>query len=320
MAKKIILTVLIIVLTTAAVSFGVLYLVTMNDLSNRQTVLDARVRELSIVKVELANTKNALEETSSELAVTTSELVETRDELDDIQFNLNRTTSELETMHQTLSNKQISLEKVQNDLTVSISEKIELQADLKTKDDEINALNESIDLYRETFGEVFSGVEPHYVINDSIPPSWSATGPFSSPLRYYQMVNSPDAVNPAYEELLDFVRADITDTYRYVADYYMCGNYAETMHNNAEKAGIRAAVVFIRFEEGPGHASNSFLTTDRGLVYIDSTGSDVHISFNLDCIVNEMKIGMDYIPEYLFPSLYYLIPEDNPITDIEIYW
>ena len=45
------------------------------------------------------------------------------------------------------------------------------------------------------------------------------------------------------------------------------------MHNNAERAGIKAAWVGIDFEgNSRGHAINAFETTDKGLVYIDCTG------------------------------------------------
>ena len=47
------------------------------------------------------------------------------------------------------------------------------------------------------------------------------------------------------------------------------------LHNNAEAAGIRAALVGVFFEgETTGHGLNVFKTTDRGLVYVDCTGGD----------------------------------------------
>jgi len=53
----------------------------------------------------------------------------------------------------------------------------------------------------------------------------------------------------------------------------VCGDFAETLHNKAEAAGIRTAFVHIELDdEDTGHALNAFHTTDKGLVFIDCTG------------------------------------------------
>ena len=87
--------------------------------------------------------------------------------------------------------------------------------------------------------------------------------------------NNPAAVDPTFEELIAFIKSDPTDTSEYIADghdAYVCADFAEDVHNNAESAGIRAAWVGITFENtADGHAINAFETTDKGLVYIDCT-------------------------------------------------
>jgi hypothetical protein len=182
-------------------------------------------------------------------------------------------------------------------------------------------LQDSLDLYQQTFGEVFAGVEPIYPVNDSQPPSWGSPAPlFAAPFRNYNLDNNPDAVNPTYHELENFLRADRTDSYRYIYYYYMCGNFAETVHNNAEAAGIRAAVVFIQYNYGDGHAIDAFVTTDRGLVYIDCTGASVQGPSSNDAIVNNLKMYSPYNPTFLFPSGYYYLPDSRWVTDLEIYW
>ncbi|MFW6105171.1 MAG: hypothetical protein ACOC7P_01155 [Chloroflexota bacterium] len=98
-----------------------------------------------------------------------------------------------------------------------------------------------------------------------------------------ELINNPDATNPTYAELIVFVKEDPADEHYYAGDFavllgtaevsYVCSDFAEDMHNNAEAAGIRAAWVSIDFEgDDKGHALNAFETTDRGLVYIDCTG------------------------------------------------
>jgi len=85
--------------------------------------------------------------------------------------------------------------------------------------------------------------------------------------------NNPAAVDPTWDQVVAFLKADRTDEMEYVDEDFMCGSFAQDVHNNAEKAGIRAAWVGIDLAGEPiGHAVNAFNTTDRGLVYTDSTG------------------------------------------------
>ncbi|UCH42573.1 MAG: hypothetical protein JSW16_07130 [Dehalococcoidales bacterium] len=89
-----------------------------------------------------------------------------------------------------------------------------------------------------------------------------------------ELIDNPDATNPTYAELVAFISKDGTDTNEYIPGKYVCADFAEDVHNNAEAAGIRAAWVGIEFEgDDIGHALNAFETTDKGLVYIDCTGS-----------------------------------------------
>jgi len=97
-----------------------------------------------------------------------------------------------------------------------------------------------------------------------------------------ELVNNLSATNPTYAVLLDFITEDPTDESTYMdfdsdSEFAFlgrtCGDFAETLHNNAEAAGIRASLVTIRFEgQDVGHALNAFETTDKGLIYIDCTG------------------------------------------------
>ena len=88
-----------------------------------------------------------------------------------------------------------------------------------------------------------------------------------------KIVNSPNAVNPTWQQLLTFLENDDTDQEAYVYGLRVCAHFAEELHNKAEEAGFRAAWVAIQFSENiEGHALNAFETTDRGLVYVDCTG------------------------------------------------
>jgi hypothetical protein len=92
--------------------------------------------------------------------------------------------------------------------------------------------------------------------------------------------DSEGAVDVTYAELIDFIRYDRTDQLEYIGrssneglEPFVCSDFAEALHNNAEKSGIRAAYVSIDFgDEVIGHAINAFGTTDMGMVYVDCTG------------------------------------------------
>jgi len=85
--------------------------------------------------------------------------------------------------------------------------------------------------------------------------------------------NNPNAKDPTWDQVISFLKTDNTDEMEYVASDFMCGSFAQEVHNNAEKAGIRAAFVGIDLaEERIGHAVNGFNTTDRGLIFTDTTG------------------------------------------------
>jgi hypothetical protein len=88
-----------------------------------------------------------------------------------------------------------------------------------------------------------------------------------------QLANNITAVNPTWQQLIDFLKADKTDSQSYIPLSYTCAEFAETLHNAAEKAGIRSAFVGIDFlSDTTGHALNAFFTVDLGWVFIDNTG------------------------------------------------
>ena len=93
----------------------------------------------------------------------------------------------------------------------------------------------------------------------------------------------------------------------------ICSDFAQRLHNAAELAGIHCGYVSIDLSgytdpsnlgisSDTGHALNVFNTTDRGLVYIDCTGGFADGPTNRDDIINNFKVGEDYIPESLFPE------------------
>jgi uncharacterized membrane protein len=59
------------------------------------------------------------------------------------------------------------------------------------------------------------------------------------------VVNNPSAKNPSWSQLVNFLKQDPTDKYYYDDNSFVCADFAEMLHNNAEKAGWRTAYVSI---------------------------------------------------------------------------
>ena len=111
-----------------------------------------------------------------------------------------------------------------------------------------------------------------------------------------RLKNNPEAVDVTFKEVLTFIRLDTTDLREYIdrgnpngAVPFVCSDFAETVHNNAETAGIRAGYVSIDWAEGGiGHAIDAFETTDLGPVYFDCTGKSLFSQVE----ENDSKIAM----------------------------
>lgn len=199
---------------------------------------------------------------------------------------------------------------VSSELALQKEKYSEISKKVDELDTELASVKAEINLYQETFGEVYSVSNPPIDVYGS-PFSW----------RPINLENNENAVDPSWAQLKNFMKTDKTDTRLYIDGVYVCGNYAEDVHSNAEAVEIRAAVVIVRFTDGPGHAINAFKTTDKGLVYIDCTGLEPFISgpYNMDTTVN-MKLQGNYYREFIFPTGWYFEQDTTKITDIIVYW
>jgi hypothetical protein len=113
------------------------------------------------------------------------------------------------------------------------------------------------------------------------------------------LTDNPAATDPTFAELVAFIQQDTTDANDYLEHPrigYVCADFAEDVHNNAEAAGIRAASVSVDFEgKVEGHALNAFDTIDMGLVYIDCTGqsSDDKLNFHVEYTEEDYEFVSD---------------------------
>lgn len=118
-----------------------------------------------------------------------------------------------------------------------------------------------------------------------------------------ELVRNPEAEDATWARVRLFLSQDKTDRIPYDASTFDCADFAETLHNNAEKAGIRTAYVVIGFRsEETLHAVNAFNTTDKGLIYIDDTGMTDSFECSADRIV-EVEVGEPYRAESVFSNL-----------------
>jgi len=127
------------------------------------------------------------------------------------------------------------------------------------------------------------------------------------------LTNYNNAVNPTYDQLLVFLKADRTDEQPYTSTY-VCSDFAKTLHNNAEAAGIKAGWVGA---EGANHAFNVFETTDKGTVYIDCTG--VPGGATLQDKQLNVVIGQPLSGKYLFRQGT-ITGMEGTVTSLLVYW
>ncbi len=103
--------------------------------------------------------------------------------------------------------------------------------------------------------------------------------------------------NPTWQEHINFLNEDKTDTLIYKAGEFDCSGFAITLRDHAIAQDFRCAYVEVEFTSGVGHALTAFQTVDKGLVYVDVVGS-------------EGKTGSDKIAYVEVGKEYGLIPLD----------
>ena len=153
-----------------------------------------------------------------------------------------------------------------------------------------------------------------------------------------ELVDNVSSRDPTWDELMLFLEEDDTDRILYQNTSFDCVDFAERLHNNAERAGIRAAYVSVEFHDvQKGHAINAFNTSDKGLTFIDSTGAQFPLgeldSFDKIAYIEQDKdygiVSIHYTdtPYYEF----YELRKDNPrlrgffksigiVKNAHVYW
>jgi len=210
--------------------------------------------------------------------------------------------SELSLLRIEMGPLEMNLEIAENTLADTEEDLASAQQELSSCELSLDSLESDLELYKDTWGLVTSGVQP--------------------PFQGADIVNYETASNPTWAELLDFLLKDKTDRNTYVPGVYMCGDFATNVHNNAERSGIRAAYVAVELP-GAYHALNAFKTTDKGLVFIDCTGLEASDPGPSNCDKTvDVELRERYVPKSLFPESGWSTTWENmgTVRDVEIYW
>jgi len=137
-----------------------------------------------------------------------------------------------------------------------------------------------------------------------------------------------DATDPTWEELIAFLDADDTDDNPYVAGEFICGDFAEMLHNHAEADGIKAAFVSVRLNEEPGHALNAFMVDGTTLVFIDDGNGDSvgymeidqrYGTINIDNVASVDDTDYDFFTSY-GGTKGYLESANDTVVDFYVHW
>jgi len=159
-------------------------------------------------------------------------------------------------------------------LVVALGMNLVLYVNYRSLQDQTTTLKQEITTLQQEKSDLQDETNSLREENNDLKEQLQGTLPYSkadgTPIT---MRNNLDGThNPTWRDLKTFLDSDDTESIRYDYSSFICGDFAERLHNNAERARIRAAVVIVYFTSGPPHAINAFYTTDEGLVYIDDTG------------------------------------------------
>jgi hypothetical protein len=79
------------------------------------------------------------------------------------------------------------------------------------------------------------------VVTDNVHPHTGISYYVGADGHRITLVQNASAIDTTYSQLLKFIASDTTDQIEYKKRQFTCGDYAERVQNNAEKAGMRCA-------------------------------------------------------------------------------
>jgi hypothetical protein len=142
-----------------------------------------------------------------------------------------------------------------------------------------------------------------------------------------QILNEVGAKDVTYQDVITFLAFDETDKIKYNSNF-SCADYSQILQNNSERKGINCGWVYVDLigsdeNDFTDHSCNVFNTTDRGIIFVDVTGSDDRMShpLNMDKMV-KLKKGDKYSPVSIFYEKGWTgkWTDSGIVSDYKIYW
>lgn len=280
MNNKRVLQVIIIILVIVCAGLGYYSISTYNN--------------LHITQITLLDTQNQLTLTEGSLLSTQNQLTSTQENLTQTQGQLAITNTQLTTTYNQLNLSQSQLTSTCNQLATAQTQLTQTQSQLTDANNKLSAI---------------TGL-PSPIIN--IGTYLSGYKMVDGESRDIVLIGNPNATNTTYAELITFLLNDNTHEQVYSYPSFVCSNFAEMLYFHAEKAGINAGYVNLElssyissytsgcgYSAGGFHACNVFNTTDRGLIFIDDTGTEEGDS---EQTTVDVSIGQLYQPISIFSN------------------
>lgn len=128
-----------------------------------------------------------------------------------------------------------------------------------------------------------------------------------------KIVDNPNSKDVLINVLKSFINKDETDRLIYIESSKDSRYFAYTLHNNAEKEGIKGRIVELHFSNSDNpYYINGFETIDRGTIYIDCAGRRIGdkeiLNLNFDKVAY-IKIGHQYGVIDFDKVMYYADPK-----------
>lgn len=100
--------------------------------------------------------------------------------------------------------------------------------------------------------------------------------------------------NPTFQQVVDFARNSKISDIPYEPGKFMCTEYAMLTREKAREQGMRCGIASLQYSRGIGHAMCVFHTTDKGLVFLDLTGSSDEHEAGIYTTIGYVEKGKPY--------------------------
>ncbi|MDD5127590.1 MAG: hypothetical protein PHR43_05815 [Dehalococcoidales bacterium] len=236
----------------------------------------------------LGQTANKLEVTAADLSAAQTELTATRVDLNVAKELAEVTNTELTSTQKVLDTAKNELTRTKNSLNSLQTELAAALNNLSAKAGELQSARDELERQQAELAAL--------------------------QLSYQGLVSGHgyNVKDPTYQQMLDFLKADMTDRKSYIDGEYECRHFATEVCNNADAQGIRCAYVSLEFPHETGHAIIAFSTIDKGIIYIEPQSDELV----------KLELGKRYYQSVIPSGGYtYATPSyDDTVLEVLVAW